>query len=194
MCADYTALTGRTDLKPEHLAALNLGPPLTSAYVQDKLSLLAEALRRGNVHNPRGFLLRALEHDWRPDSAPPSREDLASRLRALGVSKAMAARLVRTNAVPAIVRQLDWLPFRSVQEPARSIVRAIRDDWAEPRAAREAHAAAGRTAIREDLLDRLETARTAAATPEARAAGALALAEMRAHLGLAGARPPRPTR
>lgn len=104
VCAEYTVLTGRTDLQPEHLTALNLEPPLISAYVQDKLFLLAAALRCGNVHNPRGFLLRALEHDWRPGSAPPSREDLAARLRALGVSKDMASRLVRTNVDPAIVR------------------------------------------------------------------------------------------
>ena len=193
VCAEYTTLTGRADLLPEHLAALDTAPSLTSTYLQDKLSLLAEAIRRGAVHNPRGFLLRAIENDWRPESAPPRKEDLAARLRALGVSNTVAARVVRTYQAAIIIRQLDWLAFRSVQEPARSIVRAIHEDWGEPRAAREGRTAAGRLAIRQELLDSLETARLAAETPEASAAGARALAEMRAHLGLAAARPPRPT-
>lgn len=191
LCTAYTALTGREDLTTTQLASLPTAPPPTRPYLEEKLSLLAHALSEGGVRNPRGFLLRAIEHDWRAESAPPRRADVVARLQALGVSAAVAAGLVRDHTPEAVSRQLAWLPFRSVQDQARGIVRAVRGDWGEPRAAREARTMAGRDAIRQDLLDRLETARVQAAKPEARAAGAQALAAMREHLGLSGAPPPR---
>lgn len=189
VCTAYTALTGREDLRPTQIASLPTPNPLSRSYLEAKLSLLAQALRAAGVRNPRGFLLRAIEHDWRPESAPPGKAAVAARLQAVGVSEAVASRLLLAYDPKTISRQLDWLPFRSVQDKARSIVRAVREDWGEPKAAHAARADAGRQAIRQDLLAQLETARRRADTPEARAAGARALAEMRAALGLSEARP-----
>ena len=72
-CARYREVTGRADLAPEDLRGLDLRRPLDRPYLAAKLDLLTAAVRSGRLHNPRGFLLRALERDWMPATAPASR-------------------------------------------------------------------------------------------------------------------------
>ncbi len=186
-CTAYTALTGRTDLSPEHLAALTPAHPLTQEYIDEKLALLSRALAAGTIHNPRGWLLRALERDWRPETAPPTEAGVLLHLRELGISDQLAHRLLREHQLAAIARQLAWLQYRNVRDQRRTLSRALREEWPEPKAAREARLRAGRHAVVRDLLDSLDAARIRSETPAARAAGATALADMRARLGL----PPR---
>ena len=183
-CTAYTALTGRTDLSSEHLAAITPVHALTQEYIDEKLALLARALAAGSIHNPRGWLLRALERDWRPETAPPTEASVLLRLRDLGMSDHLARRLVRQYKPAQITQQLAWLPYRNVRDHRRALSRSIRENWPEPKAAREARIQAGRYAIVHELLNSLEAARIRSETPAARAAGASALAEMRARLGL----------
>ena len=71
-CGRYREIIGRPDLSPEDLRDLGRQRPLDRPYLAAKLDLLQAACRSGGLHNPRGFLLRALERDWTPATAPAS--------------------------------------------------------------------------------------------------------------------------
>lgn len=72
-CGRYQEITGRPDLNPEDLSDVGRQRPLDRPYLAAKLDLLQATSRAGGLHNPRGFLLRALERDWTPATAPASR-------------------------------------------------------------------------------------------------------------------------
>jgi len=72
-CGRYREITGRPDLTPDVLRGLGRQHPLDRPYLAAKLDLLQAASRAGGLHNPRGFLLRALERNWTPATAPASR-------------------------------------------------------------------------------------------------------------------------
>ncbi len=92
-CGRYREITGRPDLNPADLRDLARQRPLDRPYLAAKLDLLQAAIRSGGLHNPRGFLLRALERDWTPVTAP------ASRHRSLRPHRPVPAR--PTVSVPA---------------------------------------------------------------------------------------------
>ncbi len=72
-CSRYREITGRPDLTPEDLRDLGRRHRLDRPYLAAKIDLLDTAVRAGGLHNPRGFLLRALERYWTPATAPASR-------------------------------------------------------------------------------------------------------------------------
>jgi hypothetical protein len=76
-CSRYREITGRPDLRPEDLRDLGRRHRLDRSYLAAKLDLLDTVVRAGGLHNPRGFLLRALERDWTPATAPASRRSPA---------------------------------------------------------------------------------------------------------------------
>jgi hypothetical protein len=72
-----------------------------------------------------------------PD-APPflTQEEARGRLMQVGVEEEWADYLIANYDLERIQRQLDWLPYRTVREPARFIVSAIERDYEEPFALR----------------------------------------------------------
>ncbi len=108
ICAAYSARTGLDDLLPEALDTLSRRRALTEAYVTAKLSLLGDALVAGTVHNPRGFLLRALEGDWTPATAP------ASQRRSLRPHRAIPARSTASVPTPRGTAPGSGLPAAAI--------------------------------------------------------------------------------
>ena len=108
ICAAYSARTGLDDLLPEALDTLSRRRALTEAYVTAKLSLLGDALVAGTVHNPRGFLLRAVEGDWTPATAP------ASRRRSLRPHRAIPARSTASVPTPRGTAPGSGLPAAAI--------------------------------------------------------------------------------
>ncbi len=85
---------------------------------------------------------------WFTDSAPPQsvvtqqHTDLLDRLAAIGVTNAVARQLV-TRYGDEVARQLDYLPYRSPNDPPAMLVEAIRGQWAAPASHLKAQAEQG---------------------------------------------------
>ena len=107
-CGRYREITGRPDLTPEDLR--NVGPErsLDRPYLAAKLDLLQAATRAGGLHNPRGFLLRALERNWTPAAAP------ASQRRSLHPHRPIPARSTASAPAPRGTAPGSGLPAAAV--------------------------------------------------------------------------------
>ena len=107
-CGRYREITGRADLRPEDLRGLARPRPLDRPYLAAKLDLLEAAARAGGLHNPRGFLLRALERDWTPATAP------ACRRRSLRPHRPIPARSTASAPAPRGTAPGSGLPAAAV--------------------------------------------------------------------------------
>jgi hypothetical protein len=62
-------------------------------------------------------------------------EGLNGELAAIGLNPAQVASLRRRFSRAEIRRQLSWLPARGARNPAALLIRAIEQDWDEPKEA-----------------------------------------------------------
>ncbi len=83
----------------------------------------ARQTKRSPAKNPGPALI--------PVPSPPTEEE--RKLTHLGVTQAVAQKLVREQLSEVIRRQLDYLPSRRADDPAALLVKAIVEDWAPPR-------------------------------------------------------------
>ena len=72
--------------------------------------------------------------------AASSHPDLRRDLAAWGVPNDLIARLLADHDPAKIRRQLDWLPLRNANDPARFLVAAIQKDYAPPASVRNRQA------------------------------------------------------
>lgn len=113
-------------------------------------------------------------------------QQMAADLVALGVDQFTAETLVMTHK-HAVRQQLDWLPHRNAQIPAKYIVKAIRENYAAPKALLEQQAETGRkeAAIAEaerqakELKERDQRAKAEREDPEAQARARAAIEEIK---------------
>lgn len=107
-CGRYREITARPHLNPEDLRDVGRHRPLDRPYLAAKLDLLQATSRSGGLHNPHGFLLRALERDWTPATAP------ASRRRSLRPHRAISARPTASAPPPRGTAPGSSLPAAAV--------------------------------------------------------------------------------
>lgn len=60
-------------------------------------------------------------------------DDLSQQLSAVGLNSAQITNLRRHFSLAEIRRQLKWLPARGARNPAALLIRAIEQDWDEPK-------------------------------------------------------------
>jgi DNA-binding MarR family transcriptional regulator len=63
----------------------------------------------------------------------PEPDAVARMMRAIGVRSAMTVRLLTDKGEAACYRQVVWLKYRGAEDPAAMLVRAIQEDWDEPK-------------------------------------------------------------
>ena len=76
----------------------------------------------------------------RKKKGDPSLFLFRSRCSALALSPQIQDLLLREYALPHLLQQLDWLPFRSARDPAAMLVSAVRGDWDAPASYEETEA------------------------------------------------------
>ncbi len=68
-----------------------------------------------------------------PESFDESPEgELRRRLSAIGMERDTATALIGEFGLDAVIRQLNWLPYRGAKDPARYLAAAVRGHYAEP--------------------------------------------------------------
>jgi len=65
--------------------------------------------------------------------APALSSELMGELAAVGLNPAQIDALARRFSEAAIQRQMRWLPARGARNPAALLIRAIEQDWSEPK-------------------------------------------------------------
>lgn len=59
--------------------------------------------------------------------------ELVRRLNSVGLNSGQIARLAEHHPEGKVQRQLDWLPARGARNPAALLIRAIEQNWDEPK-------------------------------------------------------------
>jgi hypothetical protein len=142
------------DLAFTHLGLKPLTPAYPSLLKQRLAPAHEELIQRGFLEEVRfrtgaegeiveyHFARQTKRSPSRPLStallpAPPQpmeeERKLIEELTNLGVTQAVARKLVREHPSEVIRRQLDYLPHRQADDPAALLVKAIVEDWAPPR-------------------------------------------------------------
>jgi hypothetical protein len=142
------------DLAFTHLGLKPLAPAYPSLLKQRLAPAHEELIQRGFLEEVRfraGAEGEIVEYHFaRPSKRPPAKnpgpalipvlpqltEDerkLIEELTHLGVTQAVARKLVREHPSEVIRRQLDYLPHRQADDPAALLVKAIVEDWASPK-------------------------------------------------------------
>ncbi len=126
-CGRYREISGRSDLTPEDLQDLGRQRPLDRPYLAAKLDLLQAACRAGGLHNPRGFLLRALEHDWTPATAPAPRRRSLRPHRPIPTRSTVSAPAPRGTAPGSGLPAAAVAPvaFRGADAPAQLVAALV---------------------------------------------------------------------
>ena len=58
---------------------------------------------------------------------------LKGRLTEVGLNSAQISRLANRFSEADVARQLDWLPARGARNPAALLIRAVEQQWDEPK-------------------------------------------------------------
>jgi len=157
---------------------------LPAARADDFEESVQEPRRISVPRNQRDF-----EEPLHPEPEPKELtpiQQMVAELVNLGVDQITADALV-INHKDAVRSQLDWLPHRNAQIPAKYIVKAIRENYAAPKALLEQQAETGRkeAAIAEadkqakELKERDQRAKAEREDPEAQAKARAAIEEIK---------------
>jgi hypothetical protein len=116
--------------EPESASASPSSPPFVPAGREAVVSHSRAAYARPRAEVERQ-ILEQLGHS--PDEAEDTPGgEVRRRLRALGVPREQADLLLAAHPLDAIQDQLDWLPYRQANNPARFLVAAVENRYEPP--------------------------------------------------------------
>jgi hypothetical protein len=145
--ARETALPAYTlcpDVLTRHEHAVYNAPAEPPLKVADRDAIIA--LSREKYSRPRATVEEQIEQQFRREEPPPvideddRHADLRRRLMAVGVASEQVNSLFQHYSPEAIAQQLEWLPHRHANNPARYLIAAIQGDYQAPLSLRHRHA------------------------------------------------------
>lgn len=90
-----------------------------ASHTKPRAEVEREVLKQLGLPEPETF-----------DDSPEG--ELRRRLYAIGMAQDAASALIEEFGLEAVIRQLDWLPYRGAKDPARYLAAAVRGHYAEP--------------------------------------------------------------